>query len=115
MGKTKVVGKDVKLELEEFAKTRSKHRGVRKKGGWRGDSSGRVGWEHSQRLAKSPIDRFSPRKMLTMYRQKLPKWLGRLLCRLALHDFRVDVTFGFGVRVEHLECRRCGLTAKRQG
>ena len=32
MGKTKVVGKDVKLKLEEFAKTRSKHRGVKKKG-----------------------------------------------------------------------------------
>ncbi len=48
---------------------------------------------------------------------KLQEFVGRLLCRLGLHDFRViDVTFGFGAggSVERVECRRCGLVATRQ-
>ena len=47
---------------------------------------------------------------------KLREHLGRLLCRLGVHHFRViDVTFGFGGGdVERVECRRCGLVAARQ-
>ncbi len=56
--------------------------------------------------------------MMTGNSERWPKWLGRLLCRLGLHDFRViDVTFGFGpsAKVEQVECRRCGLIGRRQG
>ena len=48
----------------------------------------------------------------------VPAWLGRLLCRLGVHDFRlVECTIGFGRggRVETVECRRCGFTTTRQG
>jgi hypothetical protein len=48
----------------------------------------------------------------------LPHWLGRFLCLIRIHDFRVvDVTFGFGAagNVERVECRRCGVTATRRG
>ena len=47
---------------------------------------------------------------------KLPEFVGRLLCRLRLHDYRViDVTFGFGGGdVERVECRRCGVVTTRQ-
>ncbi len=43
---------------------------------------------------------------------KLPILLGRLLCWLGFHDYRVvNVTFDFGAdAVEHDECRRCGTT-----
>ena len=47
---------------------------------------------------------------------ELPRWLGRLLCMLGFHDFRiVEVSFGFGPgnKIERIECRRCGLTATR--
>jgi len=49
-------------------------------------------------------------------RQQLPPFLGRLLCLIGLHDFRVtDVTFGFGSggSVEKVECRRCGAVTTR--
>ncbi len=49
---------------------------------------------------------------------KLREFVGRLLCWLGIHDFRVvDVTFGFGGggSVERVECRRCGLATTRQG
>lgn len=42
--------------------------------------------------------------------------LGRILCFLGLHDFRlVDVTlsFGSGGKVSKVECRRCGYTTTR--
>lgn len=48
---------------------------------------------------------------------KLPPLIGRLLCWLGFHDFRViDRTFGFGPDggVEKVECRRCGVTITRQ-
>ena len=48
----------------------------------------------------------------------VPAWLGRLLCWLGVHDFRlVECTIGFGTagRVETVECRRCGFTTTRQG
>lgn len=48
---------------------------------------------------------------------KLPSLLGRLLCWLGFHDFRVvDKIFGFGAGggVEKVECRRCGVTITRQ-
>jgi hypothetical protein len=48
---------------------------------------------------------------------EIPSILGRLLCYLGIHDFRViDVTFGFGAggSVEKVECQRCGLTATRR-
>ena len=43
------------------------------------------------------------------------KLIGRILCWLGFHDFRVvDVTFGFGTNgVERDECRRCGATRTR--
>ena len=53
-------------------------------------------------------------------RQRAPAFLrrlGRLLCLLGIHDFRIlEVKFGFGVgnRIEKLECRRCGLASTRR-
>lgn len=46
---------------------------------------------------------------------KLPPLLGRILCWLGFHDYRVvDVTFEFGTdAVEKDECRRCGFTRTR--
>ncbi len=49
---------------------------------------------------------------------QLPDWLGRLLCFLGLHDFRlVESIGGFGVggQVEKVECRRCGHVTTRHG
>ncbi len=49
------------------------------------------------------------------------KWLtylGRILCFLGLHDFKViEVTFGFGggPAIEKVRCERCGLVTARQG
>ena len=48
---------------------------------------------------------------------RLPSLLGRLLCWLGFHDFRViDKTFEFGGGggIEKVECRRCGTTIIRQ-
>ncbi len=48
---------------------------------------------------------------------RLKEFVYGLLCRFGFHDFRVvEVTFGFGAggSVERLECRRCGLVARRQ-
>jgi hypothetical protein len=47
--------------------------------------------------------------------RKLPPWLGRLLCWLGFHDYRVvDVTFEFGSDpVEKDQCRRCGAIRTR--
>jgi len=47
---------------------------------------------------------------------KLPPLLGRILCWLGLHDFRVvSKSFGFGTEgVERDECRRCGVTVTRK-
>ena len=48
----------------------------------------------------------------------LPKILGRFLCLLGIHDFRiVEVTYGFapGSNVQRLQCKRCGQTATRTG
>ena len=48
---------------------------------------------------------------------KLQEFIGRLLCRLGLHDYRViDVTFGFGEggSVERVECRRCAQVTIRR-
>ncbi len=46
---------------------------------------------------------------------KLPPLLGRFLCWLGVHDFRVvSKTFEFGTEgVERVECRRCGVTVTR--
>lgn len=44
---------------------------------------------------------------------KVLSWLGRLLCIVGLHDFRlidVSLTFGTGGEVKKLECQRCGVT-----
>lgn len=46
----------------------------------------------------------------------MPAILGRLLCLIGIHDFRVvDATFGFGPggTVSRLECRRCGFVTTR--
>lgn len=48
---------------------------------------------------------------------KLPSLLGRLLCLLGFHDYRVlEVMFQFssGGSIEKVECRRCGVTVTRQ-
>ena len=47
-----------------------------------------------------------------------PAWLGRLLCRIGVHDFRlVECTMGFGTggRIETVECHRCGHRTTRRG
>ena len=46
---------------------------------------------------------------------KLPTPLGRLLCWLGFHDYRVvNVTYEFGAdAVETDECRRCGAVRTR--
>ena len=47
---------------------------------------------------------------------KLPPQIGRFLCWLGFHDFRVvSKTFGFGTDgVEKDVCRRCGHTITRK-
>jgi hypothetical protein len=50
-------------------------------------------------------------------RPPVPSWLGRLLCLLGFHDFRiVEVSFGFapGNTVEKVECRCCGFRTTRR-
>lgn len=49
--------------------------------------------------------------------KRLPAPVGRLLCMLGFHDFRVlEVRFGFGHgnRIEKVECRRCALVSTRR-
>jgi hypothetical protein len=49
---------------------------------------------------------------------KLLRVLGRILCVLGLHDFRLaEKNFSFGSEggVEKVRCRRCGRTFSRQG
>lgn len=44
--------------------------------------------------------------------------LGRILCLLGLHDYRLverNVSFGSEGAVEKVQCKRCGLTITRQG
>ncbi len=51
-------------------------------------------------------------------RDKLPNWIGRLLCWFGLHDYRlIEVVGGFGAggQVQKVECRRCGYTTTRSG
>ena len=53
-----------------------------------------------------------------MVRRGMMELLGRLLCWLGFHDYRViDASFGFGPGggVETVECRRCGDRVTRQG
>ena len=48
----------------------------------------------------------------------LPAWLGRLLCRLGLHDYQVIeevLSFGAGGQVQKVVCRRCGFRTARHG
>ena len=48
----------------------------------------------------------------------MPKILGRLLCLLGIHDFRVtEATFGFGPggSVQKVQCKRCGLVTAQHG
>jgi hypothetical protein len=48
----------------------------------------------------------------------LPRILGRILCLLGLHDYRLverSVSFGSEGGVEKVQCKRCGLTIMRQG
>ena len=48
----------------------------------------------------------------------LPRILGRILCLLGLHDYRLverNVSFGSEGGVEKVQCKRCGLTITRQG
>lgn len=49
---------------------------------------------------------------------KLPAWIGQILCRLGLHDFQLIEeigSFGPGGGVQKLACRRCGETMTRHG
>ncbi len=48
---------------------------------------------------------------------KLPSLLGRVLCWLGFHDFRVigkTFDFGAGGGTEKVECRRCSILMTRQ-
>jgi hypothetical protein len=48
---------------------------------------------------------------------KLPSLLGRFLCRLGFHDYRVlEIMFQFSSdgSIEKVECQRCGVTVTRQ-
>jgi hypothetical protein len=48
----------------------------------------------------------------------VPTILGRLLCLLGIHDFRIlEVTYGFapGSDVQRLQCRRCGRITTTSG
>lgn len=48
---------------------------------------------------------------------RLSVWLGRLLCLVGAHDFRlVETIGGFGPagQVEKVECRRCGAVTTRR-
>ena len=48
----------------------------------------------------------------------LETWVGRLLCLLGFHDFRlVESTGAFGAagEVQKSECRRCGRVITRRG
>ncbi len=48
----------------------------------------------------------------------MPNWIGRLLCRFGLHDYRlIEVVgaFGAGGQVEKVECRRYGYATTRSG
>ena len=47
----------------------------------------------------------------------VPPWLGRLLCLIGMHEFRVlEITFAFGPAgaIEKVECTRCGLLTTRR-
>lgn len=49
--------------------------------------------------------------------KRLPRPVGRLLCLVGVHDYRVlEVRFGFGRgnRIEKVECRRCELISTRR-
>ena len=48
---------------------------------------------------------------------KSPSKVGRVLCRLGFHDYRVVekiFQFGAGSGMEKVECRRCGQIVMRQ-
>lgn len=49
--------------------------------------------------------------------KRLRRLVGRLLCFLGVHDYRVlEVRFGFGQGncIEKVECRRCELVSTRR-
>ena len=49
---------------------------------------------------------------------EMPEWLGRLLCRIGVHDYRlVDEVLAFGSagNVQRVQCRRCGYVTTRRG
>ena len=51
-------------------------------------------------------------------RLPIPPLMGRLLCRIGWHDYRIlEVTGGFGGggSVEKRKCRRCQFVSVRQG
>jgi len=51
-------------------------------------------------------------------RTALHEWIGHLLCRVGLHDFRLlEIVGGFGGggTVQKVECRRCGRVRTRRG
>jgi len=47
---------------------------------------------------------------------KLSDWIGRLLCRLGIHDYQLIeevLSFGAGGQVQKVRCRRCGFRTTR--
>ncbi len=51
-------------------------------------------------------------------RNQLATWIGRILCLLGFHDFRlveVEESFSLGGQVKKVECRRCGYYTTQQG
>ncbi len=51
-------------------------------------------------------------------RDRIQNWIGRLLCRFGIHDYRlIEVIGSFGAsgQVEKVECHRCGYATTRSG
>ncbi len=51
-------------------------------------------------------------------RDRMPNWIGRLLCGFGFHDYHlIEVVGAFGGsgQVQKVECRRCGHATTRSG
>ena len=75
-----------------------------------------AGWPHDK--ARRFYSLKDSRPDSDQNRLPLPPPIGRLLCRIGWHDYRiVEVTGGFGGggSVEKRECRRCQFVSVRRG
>ncbi len=74
-------------------------------------------FRHTRQALRSGVP-FGVCEVMSSEDGQLPDWLGRLLCLLGFHDFRLVESiggFGAGGQVEKVECRRCGHVTTRQG